>query len=690
MPSDPENDSSTGRPVTETPTADYDPELSAGARHHEAGRFREAEQLYRRVLQRDPNNADALNLLGVLAAQAGHARDAKDMLSKAVAIDGENPEFRFNLALVCQGTGDRDEAIKYYRQAVEIRPTYADAWLNLGGLLLNKGDAEEAERCHRQAVVLDPANPVAHHNLGATLLVRQAHQQAEQCFREALRLQPGYPEACNGLGLALSAQGSLDEAAAQFRRALALNPDYAEAHNSLGYTLLEQDRLEEAAAEMRAALAAKPSFVQARVNLAIIMVEQENFEEALKIYDEVLQDQPAHAAALAGKAAVLDRQGRRDEAARIVMPFADAGALPHAMISLYGRLSRVAGAQEKALAPLKSIQASGTAAEKAQRDVHFALGDLYDDLGQYDRAFEHYAAGNALRHTDYDPQSTADRIDRIIAYFSAERLAALPRASVQAALPANVSADLPIFIVGTPRSGTSLVEQILSCHREVQAAGELRHMMRLAEGLGLGFQDGDSGVVDSDDDSGDGDAIPDGEGLTAAAESYLQDLGARAGEARRVTDKMPYNFERLGLISLLFPGARVIHCRRDPLDSCLSCYFQNFRRGNFQTFDLRHLGIYHRHYERLMAHWRDVLDLAILDVSYEAHVEDPEGTLRDILEFLELDWDPACLEFHDSKRFVKTASRDQVKRPIYKSSVGRWRNYEAHLTLLKDALGSEP
>lgn len=213
--------------------------------------------------------------------------------------------------------------------------------------------------------------------------------------------------------------------------------------------------------------------------------------------------------------------------------------------------------------------------------------------------------------------------------------------------------------------------------------------MRLEEGLGLGFQDGDSGVVEADDNSGDGDAIPDGEGLTAAAESYLQDLGARAGEARRVTDKMPYNFEHLGLISLMFASARVIHCRRDPLDSCLSCYFQNFRCGNFQTFDLGHLGLYYRNYERLMAHWHDVLDLPILDVSYEAHVEDPEGTLRDILEFLGLDWDPACLAFHDSKRFVKTASRDQIKKPIYKNSVRRWQNYEAHLTPLKDALGLE-
>jgi tetratricopeptide (TPR) repeat protein len=676
VPSDLENDTSAGQPVTETPTAGYDPELSAGARHHEAGRFREAEQLYRQVLHRDPNNAEALNLLGVLAAQAGHARDAKDMMAKAVVIDPTNPEFYYNLGLVYQGTGDRDEAIKSYRKAVDIRPEYGDAWLNLGGLLLNRGDAEEAERCHRHAVRIDPANPVAHHNLGAALLVRQAHQEAEHCFREALRLQSGYAEACNGLGLAQSALGSLEEAAASFRRSLALNPDYAEAHNSLGFALFEQDQLEDAVAEVRKALAAKPEFVQARVNLAIIMVEQENFEEALQNYDEVLQDQPAHTVALAGKASVLDRQGRREEAGKIVLPFADTGSLPHAMISLYGKLSRDAGKQEEAASLLEGIQASGTATENAQRALHFTLGDLRDHLGHYDQAFDHFAAGNALRRTDHDPQNIADETDRIIAFFGAERLAALPRAEARPELPS----DLPVFIVGTPRSGTSLVEQILSCHPEVQAAGELRDMRRIAEDLGLSFRDSEPGPSDS---------MLDGARLAAASGSYLQGLFARAEGAARVTDKMPYNFERLGLISLMFAGARVIHCRRDPLDSCLSCYFQNFTRGNFQTFDLRHLGLYHRQYERLMAHWRATLDLAILDVSYEAHVENPEETCREILDFLELDWDPACLQFHESKRYVKTASRDQVRKPIYQSSVGRWRNYEAHLQPLKDALGLE-
>ena len=239
--------------------------------------------------------------------------------------------------------------------------------------------------------------------------------------------------------------------------------------------------------------------------------------------------------------------------------------------------------------------------------------------------------------------------------------------------------DLPVFIIGMPRSGTSLVEQILSCHPQVHAAGELRNLMHLGNDLGLGFQKPGPEVCDSSLDRA---------RLTAASVSYLQSLRALAGDATRVTDKMPYNFERLGLIALLFPKARVIHCHRHPLDSCLSCYFLNFYRGNFQTCDLRHMGLYYRQYQRLMEHWRDVLDLAMLEVSYEAHVEDPEKTCREILAFLDLDWDPACLQFHKSERYVRTASRDQVNKPIYRTSVGRWKNYETHIGPLKEALGS--
>jgi tetratricopeptide (TPR) repeat protein len=328
---------------------------------------------------------------------------------------------------------------------------------------------------------------------------------------------------------------------------LALKPDYAEAHNGLGYTLLEQDRLDEAETEVRAALAAKSDLLPARVNLAIIRTEQENFEEALKLYDEVLRNQPANSAALAGKADVLDRQGRRDEAAKIVLPFANTRSLPHAMISVYGKLMRDAGQQALAIDLLEDIERSGAATASAQRALHFMLGGLLDDLGGYDRAFDHFTAGNALRPTDYDPERVAARMERIIGFFSAERLAALPRAEPRPDLPS----DLPVFIVGTPRSGTSLVEQVLSAHSQVHAAGEPRAMMRIAEDLGLGFHE------TRPEASGSG---PDGDSLAAAGERYLQGLHAGAGAAARVTDRSPRNFEQLGLISVLLPHlCRWIH-----------------------------------------------------------------------------------------------------------------------------------
>lgn len=670
MPSDPENETSAGKAISEVADASYDPELSAGARHHEAGRFREAEQLYRRVLQRDPNNAEALNLLGVLAAQAGHPRDAKDLMAKSVAIDPNNPEFHYNLALVYQGTGDSDEAIKSYRRAVDLRPEYADAWLNLGGILLNRGESVEAERCSRHAARIAPENPVAHHNLGAALLVRQIHQDAEPCFREALRLKPDYAEALNGLGVAQSGQGRFHEAMESFGQALALRPGYAEAHNALGTALFEQDRLEEAEAEVRKALAASPDLVQARINLANIKLEQDNLEEALALYEEVLQDQPAHAAAMAGKASVLERRARHDEAARIVLPFADTRSLPHPMIAIYAKLARHAGKQQEALDLLQGVELSGPAMASAQRDLHFALGDVLDDLGQHDRAFDHFAAANALRPTDHDPREIAAKTDRIMAFFSAERLADLPRARERpeepSDLPPDLPPDLPVFLVGAPGSGIAAIEASLARHPRIHAAGALRDLRHAAADLGLSFEG-----ANADADG----AMPDEDSLSAASARYLQGLQARAGGAARAIDAQPDNFERLGLIALLFPRARVVHCRRDPLDSCLSCYFRSFPRGNFQTFDLRHLGHFHRQYERLMAHWRQVLDLAVLDVSYEDYAEDPERVCRDILGFLELDWDPACAPDRTPDRTLE--------------AVGRWRNYEKQLAPLREALGQD-
>ena len=302
--------------------------------------------------------------------------------------------------------------------------------------------------------------------------------------------------------------------------------------------------------------------------------------------------------------------------------------------------------------------------------LHFTLGKLYDAEGAVDQAFTHFAAGNGQIRSGHEPGKFTEFVDRTIAFYDAERIASMPRA-------ANRSA-LPVFIVGMPRSGTTLVEQIIASHGQVFGAGELEHIDDAARHQAGGMAERDRlpeclGELHAAD-------------LDRIAGNHLVALNTLGGDAARVTDKLPYNFGHLGFINQLFTSARIIHCVRDPLDTCLSSYMQNFRRGNLQTYDLGHLGAYYNDYRRLMDHWRAVLDLPIMDIAYEDLVADQEGKSRELIDFIGLEWDPQCLRFHESGRVVNTASYDQVRQPIYDRSVGRWRHYERHLGPLKDAL----
>jgi tetratricopeptide (TPR) repeat protein len=641
--------------------------------HHQKGDSREAERLYRAVIQRDPRHDEALNLLGVLTVQTGKPEEAADLIGRAIQINGTKPEFHYNMGLAQLALNDRNAAIECFRRAVALRPDYAEALINLGNLFLNKGENEEAEECFRSAVKLVPGNPVIHNNLGTVLIAREEAEEAEQSFREALTLKPNYPEALNGLGLALGWQGKFDEAIDSFQAALRHKPNYAQAYNNLGNVYFDEDRLEDAEDCYLKAMEFRTNYAQARRKLARTYLEQDNSEAALGIYEGTLADDPESKPGWSGKANVLDRMRRTEEAYEIVRRFSQDGTPPLGMIQLYTVMAGKEGRSAEVAEELETMMAESDWGEKRRRMFHFVLGDLYDRNGAFDDAFKHYEEGNRLRPTPFDPENNAKFFDNIMEFYSAERLRILPRA--------DNDAELPVFIVGSPRSGTSLVEQILSCHKDVYSAGECRDIGKLSVPVTAALTPNEDGIIESPDAAKDA--------SNDAAERHLQQLRELSGNARRVTDKMPYNFLHLGLISLLFPRARVIHCVRDPIDTCLSCYFQNFARGNFQAFDLRDAGLYYRQYQRLMAHWGEVLDLPILEVRYEEHVAEPERVCREMLDFLGLDWDPACLRFHESSRFTKTASRDQVREPIYTSSAGRWRNYERHIGPLIEALGLE-
>jgi len=592
------------------------------------------------------------------------------MIGHAIHVDSTKPEFHYNLGMAHAVLRSRDKAIKCFRQAISLRPDYADALINLGTLLLGEGELDEAEACYRKAAKLVPTSAMIQNNLGTVLMTKVSAEEAEPYFRQALKLKSDFAEAHNGLGSALYTRGRFDEALDSFQAALRCNPDYAQACHNLGRVYFEKDRLEDAETYLRKTIDLKPDYAQARLYLARVFTQLNNFEPALEIYEGFLASNPKLDKAWVGKVDVLDRMGRTQDAYGIVRDFAVEGPPPRGMVHLYANMASKEHRQAEVAAEIEDMLAQSGQSDEEERRLRFTLGKLYDELGRFDEAFIHYEAGNRLRPAPFDLAETRGRIDRIIEFFSAERLAELPRADNRS--------ELPVFIVGLPRSGTSLVEQILSCHRDVHAAGELRDIGRLASSFGLTFQ--------KEDDGADSPPGLDRESLTAAASRHLEKLRKQGGNATRLTDKMPYNYRNLGLIALLFPRARVIHCLRDPIDTCLSCYFQNFSTGSFFSFDLGHAGLYYRQYERLVAHWRKVLDRPMLEVRYEEHVAEPERICREMLNFLGLEWDPACLRFHESRRFTNTASREQVRKPIYTSSSGRWQNYERHLEPLKEAL----
>jgi hypothetical protein len=323
-------------------------------------------------------------------------------------------------------------------------------------------------------------------------------------------------------------------------------------------------------------------------------------------------------------------------------------------------MARYHGQEQRALALVeKQLQAPNQSAQDRAR-LHFTAAELLDAMGRYEDAFPHARRGNELARPAYDPAAHEHTFDAFINFFTRKQLGSLAHARDRC--------ERPIFIVGMPRSGTSLVEQILASHPSVHGGGELETMTHVWEATLQALSAPpahypaclDRLTVDQAD---------------ALGQMYLQALLGLNPTAARITDKLPLNFLHLGLISLLLPGAKVIDCRRDPRDTCLSCYMTMFEVGNDFKYDLNHTAHFYCQYQRLMSHWQEALDLPILEVSYEEIVTEPEGQTRRMLAFLGLPWDEGCLRFHENPRPVTTSSMQQVRRPLYQSSIGRWRHY---------------
>jgi hypothetical protein len=342
------------------------------------------------------------------------------------------------------------------------------------------------------------------------------------------------------------------------------------------------------------------------------------------------------------------------------------------LVAVFAESAAAIGRPDEALHAIEPLVGDNGIPPRQRSPLLFCLGAIRDRQGEYDAAFEAFAAANRLYPATFDAESHARRIQERIDAWTPERTAGLPRAS-------NAD-ETPVFIIGMPRSGTTLVEQIIATHPEAFGAGERWAIPSLEREF---FDARQRGASEADCL----DLISRG-ALDRAATRELRALKRLAPSAGRITDKMMTNFLHLGLVQLVFPGARVVHCRRDPLDTCLSCFFHRFPEGSEPyAYDLEHLAEYRRTYLEITEHWKSVLDLPWLDVTYKDLVADPDAQIPRLIEFLGLAWDDACLRFHESDREVATLSADQVRRPMYRTSVGRYRHYEKHLGPLKRALG---
>lgn len=569
--------------------------------------------------------------------------------------------------------------------------------------LLRDGYVRDAERLLRRALDQSPGQPAAVRMLGAILLDQERYAEAGGLISPVAQLRPNDAPIQALWGRCLCHLGQMDAAVGVLGRALRLAPELFEARLWLGRTLTAMQRPLEALSMLEPLLKSHPSdgLVQTAAGQAWMGLGDERAighfqaaasltpgaartsdlgwalkvagrrEEALEQFEAALAADPTYAMAVAGKVSVLAGQGRREEARQVVAEALGRGVLDSTLATTYARLSQTPEQRKDARRVLDRALAARQSPTAERSWLLRAKGNLLETDGDYDGAFAAFRDANAAFGPAFDLAEYEREMRRIMEVFGRGAQSLRPRAS---------TADpLPVFIVGMPRSGTSLVEQILASHPRVYGAGELGDMGQLVGELParLGRASGPFPL---------GAAALSQEEVDRLAGGHLAALRAMGGSAERVTDKMPQNYVFLGLIDLLFPGARVIHCVRDPLDTCLSCYTTAFSVHHPYRSRLSDLAGVFRIYREMMAHWRDAVRVPILDVRYEDLVAEPERMTRGLVEFAGLEWDDACLRFHENRRVVRTASAEQVRRPMYDSSVGRWKKYEKHLGELVEGL----
>ena len=600
--------------------------------------------------------------------------------------------------------GELDYAEQACRNLLSQMNDDADLFALLGMVLIQKGDPEGSIVYLENAAALQPDAVRMRNNLGIAFKRVGRLQEAEAAYRRAISIDGGYAQAHYNLGVVLIERGDFRDAAASFQAAVNLDTEFLEARRNLAHALLGSNQFAESADEFRRFLDISPDDVAANLALVEILRQLEDYDKARKYLDRLLEANPDHVGALFQKCLVLQEQGALGEARDVLTRIVDADPEHAGAHNLLGVVSQALGHLDEAVRCFRcaiSIEPLFAEAHRnlalARRHVEvdedvrrtrrlmdiemnevatmhaeFDLAKIDDDLGEIDDAFMHLSRANRLKRRSIQYDVGQDRI-----FF--ERLKrTFDPAFFSMRQGWGEDDTTPIFIVGMPRSGTTLVEQIIASHPRAWGAGETLDLDRLLwanRGSDQPQAWCETMASLAKDD------------MRKLAADYLTALKRSALGADRITDKTPGNFHYIGMIRVMLPRAKIVNCIRNPLDMCFSCFQTYFTRGIHFAYELRELGIYYRLYAGLMEHWRTTLPGFVYDLRYEQLLHDQETETRNLLEFCGLEWDSACLDFHRTERPVQTASVVQVRQPIYQSSIGRAARYANHLGPLRDALG---
>ena len=636
-----------------------------------AGNPRAAEAVCREAIERNPKDVNMLGMLGAVLVKMRRLDEAEQVLKRTVRLAPTFAKPHEDLGFVLLELERFEEAIEVLQKAVRLDPKLEFAQFNLGKALALTGKGEEADVAFESSFALSPERKLLAQ--AARLHKEGQLEEAEKLYRQVLKNNPDNVDAMRMLAMVAATLKRFDDAERLLRRAVGIAPDFLAAVIDLGRILKEQDRFEEAIGYFKKAIEINPNNPQTHFLLAGAYAPAALNQEAVKEYQRTLELSPRHPGALLGLGNALKTIGRLDEA---VNAYHDCISVKPNNGETYWSLANLKTYHfsDEQLQEMENRIEDGTGTtDKSEVNFLFALGKAYDDRHDYDRAWHYYERGNDKQRmlVQYDPVHTETINDAIIDVFD--------RALFEEKSGSGHPDPAPIFILGLPRSGSTLIEQVLASHSQVEGTSELPYLGRVATSLNRNRPDGIN--------------YPEAvrelapENLAALGEDYIRYAQLHRTEGKPFfVDKMPNNFPTIGFLHLILPDAKIIDARRHPLDACVGNFRQHYARGQTFAYDLTDIGEYYLQYQRMMDHWHEVLPGRILTVQYEEVVTDFDNQVRRILEYCRLPWEEDCIRFYETERPVRTASSEQVRQPIYTGALNFWRNYETHLDELVEIL----